>query len=48
MAASPEGREKFAESAVAFVEKRGFDGLDLDWEYPAKRGGAEKDKVCFK
>jgi len=34
MAATPEGRAKFVDSAVAIVQKYNLDGIDIDWEYP--------------
>jgi chitinase len=27
-------RQHFAESCVAYMKKNGFDGIDVDWEYP--------------
>ncbi|XP_013185489.1 probable chitinase 2 [Amyelois transitella] len=44
MTATREGRKKFIDSVLSFLNKYKFDGLDLDWEYPAKRGGVEQDK----
>ncbi|XP_035786938.1 probable endochitinase [Anopheles albimanus] len=40
-------RAVFVESTVAFVKRYGFDGFDVDWEYPTLRGGAPEDRVGF-
>jgi len=38
VAAYAESREKFAASCVQLLKKHGFDGVDLDWEFPGQRG----------
>ncbi len=38
VAADPSTREVFANSAVDFLRKFNFDGVDLDWEYPVSGG----------
>ncbi len=40
VAATAEARQHFAESCVHFMLDHGFDGLDIDWEFPVGGGAA--------
>ncbi|XP_063989734.1 mucin-2 isoform X2 [Diachasmimorpha longicaudata] len=45
MVADPERRRELVKNSVKFLRQNHFDGLDLDWEYPAFRdGGKPRDK----
>uniref|UniRef100_A0A8D8U6W9 Chitinase A1 n=1 Tax=Cacopsylla melanoneura TaxID=428564 RepID=A0A8D8U6W9_9HEMI len=41
MAASPDSRIRFIGSIIKLIEKFGFDGVDIDWEYPVTGGAQE-------
>lgn len=47
MAADPAKRAVFIQSSVDLLLKYNFDGLDIDWEYPANRGGSPADKENY-
>lgn len=47
MVANPLRRQRFIKQTTQFIQKFKFDGLDLDWEYPALRGGRPEDKQNF-
>lgn len=44
MAADPDIRKGFVESAVQFIKKYDLDGLDIDWEYPGLRGAGNPNR----
>nr|CAH0102458.1 unnamed protein product [Daphnia galeata] len=48
MADKPENRKKFIENVFAFIKKYGFDGLDMNWQYPGSGDGSRvQDKENF-
>lgn len=51
LVAKPENRKAFITTTIDMLEKYGFQGLDVDWEWPSasNRGGRSEDKdahVC--
>lgn len=49
IAADPVKRATFAQACVDLISTYGFDGIDLDWEYPgfAPHNGTPQDKANF-
>ncbi|XP_058838290.1 chitinase-3-like protein 1 [Topomyia yanbarensis] len=47
MASSSVSRTGFIQSVVSLLKTYGFDGFDIDWEYPTLRGGSTDDRVNY-
>ncbi|KAK6959685.1 chitotriosidase-1 [Biomphalaria glabrata] len=47
MIKTEETRATWIRNVIKYIRKRGFDGLDMDWEFPATRGSPSEDKYRF-
>ncbi|ESO96695.1 hypothetical protein LOTGIDRAFT_143732 [Lottia gigantea] len=47
LASTWQTRNQFAKNVIKYLRKYGFDGLDMDWEFPAARGSPPGDKRKF-
>lgn len=46
MVRTEECRSKFVESALEFMEKHNFDGIDINWHYPGEKDDLDKEQAA--
>ena len=44
---SSDNMQEFANKTIEMLRYYNFDGIDIDWEYPAARGSPHQDKQRF-
>lgn len=44
MVENPKHRQEFISSAINYAREHGFDGVDIDWEYPGAAGQGDEDR----
>jgi len=47
MISNPNNRRAFVHDVVDYLRSNGFDGLDMDWEFPGARGSEKEHKFLF-
>lgn len=45
--AAPDRRQKFMASVITVLREYGFDGIDIDWEFPGQGAPPEEDRKNF-
>ena len=40
-------RKRFVRNVIRYLRTYGFDGFDMDWEFPGTRGSPASDKYRF-
>ncbi|RUS78750.1 hypothetical protein EGW08_013501, partial [Elysia chlorotica] len=47
MVRTDSNRRRWVTNVITYLRRHGFDGFDVDWEFPATRGSPEDDKFKF-